>query len=387
MQSTPPWSFDSAMPISRRTLIERLSLGAAAAVTAPRFAAAAAALDARTPGAPIRLNRNENAYGPSPNVVAAMRETAHDAASRYPDVDAAALQRKIADVHGVAPEQVVLGCGSGEILRMAVDAFAGPRKPVVAARPTFEWIGGCAQRVRAGMLSVPLKEDYSHDLPAMLAQAGAEAGLVYICNPNNPTGTLTPRREIEAFLRRLPERIVVLIDEAYHEYVGELPHDASFVDRRIDDERVVVARSFSKIHALAGLRVGYAVTAERTARALAAHRLSDGVNVVAARAAAAALDDREHVLLSVSRNADDRQEFLNQANARMLRSIDSLTNFVMLHTARPAAEAVEHLGKHHILVSPPIPGFEMYIRVSLGTPGAMREFWRVWDLMPHKMSM
>jgi histidinol-phosphate/aromatic aminotransferase/cobyric acid decarboxylase-like protein len=117
--------------------------------------------------------------------------------------------------------------------------------------------------------------------------------------------------------------------------------------------------------------------------------LSDSVSVVAARAAAAAIDDAEYVQTVVARTADDRQEFLNQASARMLRSIDSLTNFVMLHTGHPAIGVVEHLGKHGILVSGPVAGFEEYIRVSLGAPAEMVEFWRVWDLMPggHKMVM
>lgn len=122
--------------------------------------------------------------------------------------------------------------------------------------------------------------------------------------------------------------------------------------------RVIVTRSLSKVHGLAGLRIGYAVAAPDTARELASHRLSDGVNVLAARAAAAALEDAEHVRTSVNRNTDDRQEFLNQANARMLRSIDSLTNFVMLHTGGPAVPVVEHLRKHNILVAGNIPGFD-----------------------------
>ena len=177
------------------------------------------------------------------------------------------------------------------------------------------------------------------------------------------------------------------MDEAYHHYVGESSEYASFIDRPVDDARVIVTRTFSKVHGLAGLRVGYAVAAVPVARVLAAHGLADGVSVVAARAAGAALDDTGHVRTSVRRNIDDRQEFINQANARMLRSVDSLTNFVTLSTGRPAVEVVEHFRKNGILVSGPVPAFDKDIRVSLGTPAHMREFWRVWDLMPgHKMS-
>jgi histidinol-phosphate aminotransferase len=131
------------------------------------------------------------------------------------------------------------------------------------------------------------------------------------------------------------------------------------------------------------------VAAHSTAATLRSHASSDDINIVAARAAKAALEDTEHVSACVARIADDRQEFLNQANARMLRSVDSLTNFVMLNTSRPSRDVVEHFAKHRILVAGSLPGFENYIRVSLGTTAEMREFWRVWDLMPggHLMHM
>ena len=382
------------MAISRRTLLRRLGAGAAAAVTAPHIGVDAlgavrdGALHDRSRGGElIRLNRNENAYGPSAAVMAVIRDTASTATSRYPEIEAESLRRKIAGLHRVPPEHVVLGCGSGEIVRMAMDAFVGPGRKLVAAVPTFESIGGWAQRAGATVVGVPLSRDYAHDLDGMLARIDAETRLVYICNPHNPTGRVTRRRDLDAFLRKLPAAIVVLIDEAYHHYVGESTEYASFIDRPVDDSRVIVTRSFSKIYGLAGLRVGYAVAAAQTASVLASTKLSDGVNIVAARAAAAALDDTDHLRTSVNRNTDDRQEFLNQATARMIRQ-DSATNFVMLETGRPAVEVVEHFQRHGILISP-VPGFDQDIRVSLGLPAEMREFWRVWDRMPggHKMHM
>jgi histidinol-phosphate aminotransferase len=381
------------MPISRRTLLRRLGAGAAGAVTAPHLCLDAiggtrvALRDTSRAAEPIRLNRNENAYGPSEDVRAAMREAALTAASRYPDIEAEALRRKIAGFHRVAPEQVVVGCGSSEILRVAVDLFAGMRRKFVVALPTYESIGGWAESTGAEVVGVPVSSDYTHDLNGMLARIDAETRLVYISNPHNPTGRITRRRDLEAFLRKLPRATMVLMDEAYHDYVGESLEYASFIDRPVDDGRMIVTRSFSKIHGLAGVRVGYAVAAADTARVLASRVLPGGVNVVAARAAAAALDDTEHVRISLSRNIDDLQEFVNQASARMVRP-DSVTNFVMVDTGRRAVEVVEHFRKHRILVSGPLAGFDQNIRVSLGTPPEMREFWRVWDLMPrHKMAM
>ena len=392
------------MAISRRNLLRRI--GAAVAATAavsslPEVSLGAAPGEPSEPSGagrssgPIRLHRNENAYGPSANVVATMLEAARTVACRYPDMDAEALRTTVARLHRVTPEQVVLGCGAGDILRMAADAFLGSRKTLIAALPTFELIGDFARRSGAEVIAVPLTRDYSHDLTAMLARSDAATGLVYICNPNNPTGSLTLRQDLDVFLRKLPATTHVLIDEAYHDYVAESSEYASFIDRPVGDSRVIVVRSFSKIHGLAGLRVGYAVTSVETARRLASSRLPEAVNVVAAKAAVAALGDHEHVRLSARRNADGRQEFLNQANARMLRAIDSQTNFVMLSTGRPAVgivetlavEIIEHFKMNNVLVSPPIPAFDKHIRVSLGTPAEMTEFWRVWDLMPRKMSM
>jgi len=370
-------------PISRRQLLHTLSTGAAATVARPWFAELAASAPVARP---IRLNRNENAYGPSDRAIGAMRQSV-TSAHRYPDVETEALRNAIAELHRVTPEHVVLGCGSGEILRMAAAAFTGYGKKLIVPAPTHDRIADAARRAGASVVAIPVKLDYVHDLETMLAQSDAATTLVYVCNPNNPTGTVTPRHELEAFIRRLPRTAFVVIDEAYHHYVGESPDYASFIDRAIDDDRVIVTRSFSKIHGLAGLRIGYALAAPRTARLLDAHALADGIGIVSALTARAALDDVEHVRASAARNVDDRQEFFNQAHARMLRWIDSQTNFVMLHTEWLAAQVIARMRQHDILVAP-VPAFTKSIRVSLGTPAEMREFWRVWDLMPgHPMSM
>jgi histidinol-phosphate aminotransferase len=208
--------------------------------------------------------------------------------------------------------------------------------------------------------------------------------LVYICNPNNPTGSITPRKDLESFIRKLPAATRVLIDEAYHHYAGTSSAYASFIDRPVDDSRVIVTRTLSTIYGLAGLRLGYAIAASEPAQRLSSIRLPMDVSVLASRGGATALDDNEHVSLSAQRNANDRQEFYNQANARMLRVIDSHANFVMLNTGGPAEAAIDHLKKNSILVAPTIPSMAKYIRVSLGKPHEMLEFWRVWDLMPHR---
>src|SRR5438067_3766156 len=185
------------MPISRRTWLRCVSSGAAAAASRPwRIDTIAADRLVRAgfgeggSGRPIRLHRNENPYGPSERAIAVMRRTVASV-NRYADVEADALRRKIADNHRVSPDQVVLGCGASEILRMAVDAFVRPGKKVILAAPTFDAMADETRRAGGDVVAIPLKKDYSHDLETMLARSDAAAGIIYICNPNNPTGTLT----------------------------------------------------------------------------------------------------------------------------------------------------------------------------------------------------
>ena len=346
--------------------------------------------ETRALGGAIRLHRNENPHGASRQVIAAMRQAALTLADRYSTEETEQLRTAVAARHRVPADHVVVGCGSSEILRAAANMHLQSGGKLVAASPTFEWFTKHPQRSGTEIVTVPLAKDYAHDLDAMLARSGPGPTLVYICNPNNPTGTLTQPKDLEAFVRTLPATTCVLIDEAYHHYVSPTADYASWLDRSPVDPRVIVTRSFSKIHGLAGLRIGYAVAVPETARLLRLHELEESVNVVSARAALIALADDEHVRTSMARNADYRQEFFNEANARMLRVIDSKTNFVMVNSGRPAAPIVEHFRKHNLVLPLPFAGFEHYIRVSLGTPEDMRAFWRVWDLMPgggHGMAM
>jgi histidinol-phosphate aminotransferase len=339
-------------------------------------------LGAKPPIGPIRLNRNENAYGASPLAIAALREGLTDI-YRYPELGDA-LQEKLANLHQVKPNQVVLGCGSTEILRMSADTFLKPGKKLVIAKPTFPFLESYAKDKGMEIQTVPLTTNHEHDLKAMLAASDASTGLVYICNPNNPTGTLTPRQDLEAFIQKLPAGIPVLIDEAYHHYAGGTSSYVSFLDRPMNDGRVFVARTFSKVYGLAGLRVGYAIAPPEIAQQLMRNRLGMSVSLLSLRAAIAALDDAEHVRLSIKHNADDRQEFFNDANVRMGAWIDSRTNFILLKADHPVDEITQHFKKNNILIGYNLSlGQNQYIRISLGQPEEMKEFWRVWDLLPH----
>jgi len=372
---------------SRRSLLRRLYSTALTGAMFPGRPEPVFAVPPRvsgrpdSPDGPLRLDTTCSAYGPSPKATVAICE-ALNGAGEYPDDEAERLREKIGTFHGVKVEQVVLGCGSGEILRMAAHAFTGSGRQLIMAAPTCELIGEYAVRGGAALRLVPLEKRFSHDLSAMAAACGPATGLLYICNPNNPTGTLTRRQDLEAFLASVPETAHVVVDEAYLQYVGDSCETTSLIDRAAENDRLVVVRTFSKIHSLAGLRIGYAVTTRRTAARLSFHSLERNLNVTAARAAAAALDDAGDLQRKVRSIADDRQEFLNQTHARMLRAIDSQTNFVMLDSERPVSEVVAHFQRHHIVLPAPFPPLDRHVRVSLGLPAQMREFWRVWDLMP-----
>jgi histidinol-phosphate aminotransferase len=374
------------MSTTRRNFFRNVAAGAAAAAALAPLADLAfndlvPASRASELGGPIILSRNENAYGPSQKVIASMQDALHFA-NRYPDPAVNALHERIAQSHSIKPEQLVLGCGSGEILSISASSFLATGKTLITAVPTFESIGRCAKALGAQVVEIPLSKNYSHDLPAMLGRANASTGLIYICNPNNPTASLTPRKDLEEFVRKLPPSTTVLIDEAYHHFVGASAEYASFIDKPMNDDRVIVARTFSKVFGLAGIRVGYAVGAPDKIQALSARRLPEGLNAVGARAALVAYDDLEYVQMSEKRNATDRQEFFNQAKVRSIQGIPSYTNFAMLKTNRPAVEVIEHFKKNNVQIARLFPSMNTYVRVSFGTPPEMKEFWRVWDLMP-----
>ncbi len=365
------------MPVSRRSFLQSAAVGAtAAAVLDFRFPAL---LEARTTRKGfIILNANENAYGPSPRVLQAMRD-ALPFCNRYPDAQRDDFLSSVAQLHHVSYKQLIMGHGSTEILRMCVDAFAGPGKRVITAAPTFEVISWCAKARGAEVVTVPLTSNYSHDLGAMLDKVDANTTLVYICNPNNPTASITPRTDIETFIGKLPAHTYVLIDEAYHEFAAASPGYRSFIEDPVRIDHVIVSRTMSKIYGLAGLRLGYSFSAPQTIQLLQPFQLDQNANMVALMCSVVALDDQGSVASAVVRNGNDRSEFIHQAQARNIRYIPSHTNFVMMDAGRPAPPLIEAFKKRNILIGRPFPPMNNFVRISLGLPDDMKSFWSVWD--------
>ena len=367
--------------MQRRELLRRF--GAATATTLLHSSTNSGWLRSESEARLVRLDRNESAYGPGEKAKAAFYEAMSEA-NRYPDTEETELRAAVAGLHGIQPENVTLGCGSTELLRTAAEVWLGKGKSLVMATPSYDSIAQAAVLAGAEVRAVPLSRYRSHDLEGMLGKIDATTGLVYICNPNNPTGSLTPKAAIETFLAKVPPTIPVLIDEAYHDYVVPTGDYGSWVTHAGRDPRLIVTRSFSKAYGLAGLRVGYAVSSAEVAVRLAARLLPCSINVVGARTAVAALSDQSYVKKIFTLNSNDRSEFYNAVNVRMLRCVDSEANFVLLKTHGSGKEAAELLRAKGVLVTAGYPYFERYIRVSLGLPADMQAFWRAWgECMPH----
>ena len=367
---------------SRRAFLRRFGTSVAIGLS-PLRSLPASALSfeparTETPQGPILLNSNENAYGPLPNSVVAL-QGALGQANRYPFSFYGELAEELSALHRVQPAQIVLGCGSSEILRMATMAFLAQGRQLVQASPTYEAVERYARVAGASVVSLPLTHEYAHDLGAMLPATKTAESLVYICNPNNPTASLTPRRNIEDFIAHAPTSCHVLIDEAYHHFVAQSDLYKSFLDDPVNDDRVIVCRTFSKIYGLAGLRLGYAVASSKVAEELRRYATIINLNGMVSVAALAGLRDSDGLRAAIKRNDDDRQEFFNQAMARMLKPIDSHANFVMMNAHRPSEQVIEHFKKNNILIGRKFPTMNDHVRVSLGKPQEMQEFWQVWD--------
>jgi histidinol-phosphate aminotransferase len=364
------------VPLSRRDFASRLGLGVAALAASPsslvRAAGSAAPVQPPTAAALIGLDSNENPYGPSPRALQALAPSP-DAAARYPDAREDDVRAALATLHGVDPAQVVLGCGSTEVLKMAASAFVGPDKRVVAAEPTFEAVLAFGKVCHAEAVKVPLTADHRHDLTAMARACDAKTGLVYVCNPNNPTGTLVTGDELDAFLRSVPVDTAVVVDEAYHHFVEDPRYRSAFEFLK-DRPNLVVVRTFSKIYGLAGMRLGYAVASKEKAEALRTQAVWSNGNASVLAAALASLEEPAHA---------ERQRALMNATKRRLveelrkdgrRFIPSEANFLMIEMGQDVGPLIDAFKARGIRVGRRFPALPTYLRISIGLDREMDAF-------------
>ena len=353
--------------ISRRDFAQLLGAGAAIA-SLPRLAIADPP-PARTL-ARVRLSANENPYGPSPIALEAMRN-AVASGSRYPDDEVDALIASIARLHGVSEDQVILGDGSSEILKLTAAAFTGPRRRLVMADPTFEAIESYARAAGAEAVRVPLDASYAHDLAKMAAVENV--GVFYVCNPNNPTGSITAKRSVSAFLDAIPPSSTVLVDEAYFHYADNGNYD-TVIPLVAAHRNLIVARTFSKIYAMAGIRAGYGIAQRDTARRLREQQPWDSMNVVALTGARASLADARHVAEGKQKNLETKKNTITALRQLGYTVVPSETNFIMIDMRRHVKPVIAAMRENGVGVGRLFPSMPQHLRVTIGTPQEMQRF-------------
>jgi len=317
----------------------------------------------------IKLASNENPLGPSPAALAAVKKAARGS-NMYPDGSAFYLKRKLAARLGVTPAHLVLGNGSNDIIEFLGHALLGPGDDMVVSQYCFAIYPIVARLFGARVITVPAR-DYGHDLPAMLRAVTARTKLVFVANPNNPTGAAAPAAGVRRFVAALPERVVLAMDEAYWEFQDK-PVDLLPLIRAGRKPNLILLRTFSKIYGLAGLRLGYGVGHPQFIAALEKIRQPFNVNSLAQAAALAALDDVAHVRKTRRNNVLGRDFLEKSLRAMNVEFVPSSANFVLARVGA-GREVFEQLQRRGVITRP-MDGYQLpeWIRISVGAPAENR---------------
>jgi histidinol-phosphate aminotransferase len=325
----------------------------------------------------VKLASNENPLGPSP-AAAAAAHAALAQAHRYPDGPSFALRQALARRHQLDPTQVVVGNGSTDLIDLLARAYLGPGDNAVIAAEGFARFRQCVNARNGGARLVPMRE-HIHDLDAMARAVDDRTRLLFIANPNNPTGTWNTREELEALLRRLPGDVLVVIDEAYFEY-ADRPDYPSALEHIRTGAPVVALRTFSKVYGLAGLRVGYALAAPEVAEALDTVREPFNTNLVGQAAALAALEDAGHLVRSLDLNRVGKARLREALVSRRLSVLPSLANFLCVDVGQDGQEVYKRLLTKGVIVRPLRPyGLDSWLRISVGTADENENFLEALD--------
>ena len=319
----------------------------------------------------IKLASNENPLGPSPKAVSALRE-AVAGVHRYPDGGAFYLRRALAERCGVPPELLLFGNGSNELIELAVRAFVHEGDEAVVSEHAFV-IYAMAVQAQGGHTTVVPARDYGHDLEAMAAAISPRTRIVFLANPNNPTGTLYGCGAWARFLAEVPRQTVIVVDEAYAEYVERADYPQT-LNTLGEDRPLLMLRTFSKIYGLAGLRIGYGVGSAAVIELMNRLRAPFNVNVLAQRAALAALGDDEHLERSRQVNRRGMQQLEAGIAGLGLASVPSYANFLLVRVG-DAAATYENLLRRGVIVRPvPVYGLPEHVRVTVGTEAENQRF-------------
>jgi histidinol-phosphate aminotransferase len=314
----------------------------------------------------IKLASNENPFGPSPRAVAAAKH-ALEHGELYPDGGCFELRQKLAAAYGLVPDQFVIGNGSNEIIELLGHAFLSPGDEVVMGAPAFVVYKLVTLLFGAKAIEVPLRE-WRHDLRAIAAAITPRTKLVYVCSPNNPTGTANTESELQAFARALPDHVIGVFDEAYAEFLERAPDLRPLI---AEGRKIVCLRTFSKIYGLASLRVGYGYASTELTALLNRVRQPFNVNAIAQAAAVAALDDAEFAAKTARENRAGLVQLENGCRALGLEFVPSVANFMLVRVGDGAAagqRVFELLQRRGVIVRPVKSyGLPEWIRVTVGT--------------------
>ncbi|HEV2046686.1 MAG TPA: aminotransferase class I/II-fold pyridoxal phosphate-dependent enzyme [Chthoniobacterales bacterium] len=361
----------STITISRRKFAQLLGAGAAVAIVKPAISFAAKAPATSTSTGVVRLSSNENPYGPSPKALKAITDS-FGLSCRYPDEHNDELIDALAKLNGVNRGQIVLGDGSSEILKLCAETFTGPtRGNLVAADPTFEALLNYASGGAADVVKVPLTSSFSHDLPKM--GAAAKNGLIYVCNPNNPTASITPKNELRDFIAKTSPGTMILVDEAYFHYVDG-PDYESVIPLIKDHPNLIVARTFSKIYGMAGLRCGYCVAQKETIERMHPYQMWDSVNCMALAAAIASLNDPDQVANAKRLNSEAKSFVIGELDKMGYKQIPSQANFIMFDVKRSVVPLIKALKDRKVEVGRLFPALPNHMRLTIGKKSEMEVF-------------
>jgi histidinol-phosphate aminotransferase len=370
------------MPLSRRKFIHVAGIGGLGAWavpvttlrTLPKELAYLTAGPRNVPGAPIRCSYNENPNGPGKAVVDAIRAHAAEV-SMYPFEPGADMHKAIANYLGVPEANVLTALGSTEVLEICMRTYVTPDRPFVTGSPSYDNMSELCDRWHLPMRAIPVTATLELDLDRMLDAANG-AGLVYVCNPNNPTATVHTAAQLRDFVEQVNRRAPtaqILIDEAYVDFTDD-PSQVTMIATALQNPTVIVTRTFSKIFGLAGLRLGYGIAQEDTLKPLAPQRINLSAlgNYLAGVSVVATLPDRAHYDNERRLNRESR-EFTQKALASMgYPSGQSGSNFIFVQIRRDSKEFADACAKHNILVGRPFPPLTQYTRISLSTLDNMK---------------